>query len=202
MSRLKIDDILAPVAGQAAQPVIKQEPCRAGERRCGFHILGLGQGSRERWQASWLAVQRFQLLGQCAMAPVEHHPRRCLQKHSVGLAHLIGIQDKNAAAPVEPAFAVGTHEQSLQLSAQFLSITRALHVEDDQVNLELPIAPVRVRLKHLIYQAQFLRVVDAHQENRIIARDAPAPQAGLSLTVRREHGRVGAQRRMGIDQGG
>ena len=88
----------------------------------------------------------------------------------------------------------------MQLSMQFLPVRRSLSIENDEIYLDIPVAPIRMCMESLLHQSQVLRVVHPHQENGIVAGDAKAPQPRLSLSIRREGCRLRAQRGPGIKQ--
>ena len=101
----------------------------------------------------WFA-QCFQLLSKRTLCPVEHDARRRFQQHAFSFAQLIGIQNRNAAAPVKPILTVHVNKHVVELLTQFLTVRRPLLIENDQVNLDVPITPVRVRLERLLHQHQ------------------------------------------------
>ena len=90
----------------------------------------------------------------------------------------------------------------MQSILKLLGVANVLLVEDHQVDLDLPVAPVGVDAEQFAHQCRLLLAANAHQQNRTIAGDGVGPQPGLPSAVRRQGLGSGAQGRVGIEEHG
>ncbi len=85
-------------------------------------------------------------------------------------------------------------DQRLEGALQVLRVRGALLVQDDQVDGELLQPPVLVRAQELAHDLQVLRLVDADEHDREVARDAVRPERRRAAAVALETSGDGAQR--------
>ena len=192
------DDVFAPVQREAAEAVRKQEV--AAWKLDG--ALGLGHyviGRRERRHSLSDAAAALDLLGERPGAVDDHNAGDSLLKDPVLLRHLVGVPDKDAARPVNDVRLSSRGDDSHDLLVQFLSVAGWLLVPDHKVDCEPGEAPVRVRLDELPHEFDLRSVAYAQQDDRQVAGDAEAPEAGLRAPVASEHVRRGPPARVGVD---
>jgi hypothetical protein len=173
--------VLVAAVGEAAEPVPELE---LGSPRGDRLLRGPGRAFlRDRTQLRQRHALRhldpLELLREAAAPGHEHRARRGLQQVSGLGRDLIGAQDEHAAehrvrrrTPPRLARANERVERVLQL----LEVRARAFVQDHQVDREVLRAPVLVRADELARDAQVAGLVDLHQHDRQVARDAERPE--------------------------
>ena len=80
----------------------------------------------------------------------------------------------------------GAHER-FERSLQILHIRRGAFVDDDEIHRQPLHMPVLVRMHQLPHQRHVFDIVDAHQQDRQIARHAMRPERRGANAARRGH---------------
>ncbi len=142
------------------------------------------------------------LLREGAAAAYEDGSRDSEEEDSIFFGHQIGAANENASRLVELASAGtrsnGRHDEILQL----LTIARRVFVEDDEIDAQTAKTPKLVRPKKLADELELLRVGDARDHDRQVARDRIRPKPRLSPIVARDDLRPRSQIRIHVEQAG
>jgi hypothetical protein len=108
---------------------------------------------------------------------IQNYPCCRLQQDRISRLELVGTQHKNAIALIQGSHC--THALNLAVNGvvQIEAVTCILFIQDNQVNRNMTITPIREGLQGLGQQSR-LTIADAHQHDRVVARDPERPQAG------------------------
>ena len=202
LSRTEDRDVLPAVVGEAAEPV---EELELRLRRDGLACRGRGAGAGCADGAGDLrrALEADDLVGQAAPAAQQDGPRRGLQQRPVLGGDPVAAQDVDAAAT---SVALGREDrlagpdERLERVLQVLRVRRAVLVEDHEVDVEELQPPVLVGAEQLADDAEVLELVDPHQDDRQVARDAVRPRARVRRgALLREQVRRRPQRRIRVE---
>ena len=191
------DDVLASVQREAAEAVRKHE-VTARELDGALALRHDVLGWRERWHRL-LDAAALDLLGERPGAVDDHNAGDGLLKDPVLLRHLVGVPDEDAARPVDDVRLRSGGDEPHDLVVQLLAVAGRLLVPDDEVDCEPGEAPVRMCLDELPHQFDLRSVADAQEDDRQVAGDAEAPEAGLRAPVAGEDVRRGTAARVGVD---
>ena len=197
LAGLKSNDIFMAVPAEPAQAVGKNQIAR--RKRSSRVREPAMRGCQGRNQRLQYAAMR-QLFLQASLLIVQNNSRRGLQQHAVIVGNLFEAPDEDAARFVQHLRLNAGGNQICDLILQGLAVNRDILVQDDQINRESLHAPIRVRLNQLPDDLDFLRVADAEQDDRRVARNAVAPEAVLSAPVVEQDAGVGAAGGVGINQ--
>ena len=97
------------------------------------------------------------------------------QVEHVGM-HLVAAAQEDAARLVEHLQRVaGAHEQA-QPVVEVVGVAGGARVQDDEVGDEPLVPPVLVGEQRLAHERRVLELLDAHEQDRQVARDADRPQ--------------------------
>src|ERR1035437_6855260 len=92
------------------------------------------------------------------------------------MGNLFEAPDEDAARLVQHLRFNSGRNQTGDLVLQGLAVNRNVLIQDDEINGQSFHAPVRVRLDKLPDDFDLLRVADAEQDERRVARNAVAPE--------------------------
>ena len=129
-------------------------------------------GGRQRRNQGFQHAPMLQLLRQRAVLIVQHDARRGLQQHAVVVGNLFEAPDEDAARLVQHLRLNPGGNQTGDLVLQGLAVNRDVLVQDDEIHRQPLHAPVGVRLDQLPDDLDLLRVADAEQDDRRVARNA------------------------------
>ena len=197
LARLQRDDIFVSVAGKAAEAILKHE--LPGHDRRGQVGRG-GAGGRQRRDHRVEHTAMLELLRQRAFFVVEDDPGHGLQQYEVFVGNLLEVPDKNAAGLVEHLRLEARGDQAGDPVVERLAVDRNVLVENDQFGGQPLHAPVGVRPDELLHELDLLRVADAEENERRVAREAVAPETVLAAPVGEQHAGAGPPGGVGIDQ--
>ncbi len=74
----------------------------------------------------------------------------------------------------------------MQALLQLLRVTRRLLIEDDEIDAQIAPAPEHMRRQQLLHQREVIDTADAYEEDGVVSRDPPPPEAGLAKRVGRQ----------------
>ena len=200
LSRAEDRDVLAPAIGEAAEPV---EELQLRTRR----------GRLARWSASSAGggcgrgdplgtLQADDLVGEAAPAAQQDGPGGRLEERAVLGGELVAAQDVDPAvarmALVDQGGLARPHE-GLERVLEVLGVGGAVLVEDHEVDVEELQPPVLVGAEQLPDDVEVLGLVDPHQDDGQVARDAVGPQAGRPALVAGQQARRRPQRRVRVE---
>ena len=190
------DHVLAGHGVEAAQPVVEAQ----------FRPLERGLGVRARACAS---PRKPPCSGRPLPAPVELQLDRAAvsvergacnreqQVVDVGV-HLVDAAQEHAAGLVEHLQRMARPHEDPQPVVELVSVAGGPRVEDNEVGGKPLVPPVLVGEERLAYERRVLQLLDSHQQDRQVARDADRPQARQRQPVLDR--RLDLERRVGLRQ--
>ena len=184
---MQIDDVLA-VGVEAAQSVVELEIRGRVSDGAASRSGSTGQRRLKDGQGWLMALQPGHLFGQGAIGAVEYDAGNGMEQRSIRLVHLIFTQHKDTATLIQPTVAVGALNQPVDEIVHGLPIVRRLAIEDHQVDAKTAATPVGVRPQQILEQFRLCLVVNAQEQDGVIAGDAKGPQPGLPFAVGVEGG--------------
>ena len=193
-------DIFAPVGGEATQPVGQNQI--APRERDVDGLVGFGTGRAAWRKPRYARLHRpatVELFRQGTAVVNDHGARDRLEQDAILGGDLLCRTHEDAARSVDHARLDARSDQSHDLVLQLLAITGVILVPDHQVHREPFQAPVGMGLHQLTHQIHIGRIADLQQHNRQIAGDGVAPQPGLPTPIADQHGGVGAQGGVGVN---
>ena len=132
------------------------------------------------------------LIGEAAATAQQDGPRGRLEQRAVLGGDPVAAQDVHAAATrvdLAGQRRLARPDEGLERVLQVLGVGGAVLVEDHEVDVEQLQPPVLVRAEQLANDVEVLDLVDAHQDDRQVARDAVGPQPGCASFVAGEQAR-------------
>ena len=141
------------------------------------------------------------LVRQRAAAVGDDRPGDRLEQRPVLVRDLLGRADEDRARAVRRIRLDAGRDEADDLILEHLPVAGAILVPDHEVHRQPLQAPVGVGLHELAHQLDVGRVADLQQHDRQVAGHRVAPQPGLPAPVPGDDGRVGAQRRVRVDDG-
>ena len=123
------------------------------------------------------------------------------EQRPVFVRYMLRRAHENATRPIDDVRFDARGNQPHDLFLEHLPVPAAVLIPDHQIRHQTLKAPVGVSLHQLAYQVDIGRVANLQQHNRQIAGNGVAPQAGLPAAFLQEDARVGAKRRIGVDDG-
>ena len=194
------NDVFAPVAGEAAQPVAEDQLPKRG--RGVVSAVGPIVSARHKLGSTRLRkATMVKLFRKRSAAIGDDGACDRLQQNAVLARYLLRRPYEDAARPIDHARLDARGDQSHDLFLQSLPVTGVIFVPDHQVHRQPLQAPVRMGLYQLAHEIDIGRVTDLQQYDRQVSGNGVTPQPGLPAAILDEHGRVGAQRGVGIDDG-
>ena len=195
-------DVLMPVRAKAPQAIGKlQFTQRAGMRGLVWRLCWQGGQEAVRLNGFFGAVLR-QLLGQQAVAALQLNACHSLKKHHVCIWHLALRAHKNTDRLVCTGRVSLRCDQCRDLRQQSGLFQLRLGYQHHQIHFQSRQTPVGMRPHQLVQQLQMCRITEMHQHDGPITRDGVTPKSRLALLVAGNDLRVGAQRCIGIQDGG
>ena len=194
------DHVLTPVGREAANAVEERQRAGVLTRRRRHGGLGRARGLERRRPALGDPPGRH-LLRERAEAIADDRPSHRLQQHAILSGDVLGVADEDAARAVDHVRFEAARDQAEDLLLQPLAIDVALLVPDHQVDGQALEPPPGMRLHHLPHEVDAARIADLQQHDRQVTRDRIAPQPRLPAPVAQQHLRIGAQRRLRVDDG-
>ncbi len=186
-----VDDVLAAVVGEAAGAVVEAARRLRRSGRVGrvWRFDERGLEARERGR---VLARALEPRGEGAVAGVEQDSRAGLEVPHLGLGQLVGHHDEDATAPPQPRLGVRLDERAAHRAGGLGEVAGHPLVEQHQLQAHPARAQEALRGEHLLKERR-LGLVDAHHDERVVARDAAGPQAALTRRVRRPQRRGHAQ---------
>src|SRR5581483_1050721 len=165
-------------------------------RRLQNRVAGVRFARRkQRGRGRFRQDRALDLIAQAAFVAVEHAARDRAHQCAVFGGKMFDPPGVHATRSRAAARLGGGGDQIEDVFLQFLPITRALLVPDQQIGVQAARGPPAVRLDQLPHQVDLRGVGDARQHYRQVAGDAVFPQRRLSRQSRRR-ARVRAVRRV------
>ncbi len=137
------------------------------------------------------------------MATEQHGTCRSQQGQARFAGNDVGAQDEHAAShrlTVDPDPRQSGARQRLQRRLQVLHIGRRALIQDHDVDVQLLQAPVFERTQHLPHDPEVVGIVDAHQHDRQVARNAMGPKCLLAAVATTQHVRRWPQGGIVVEQ--
>ena len=142
------------------------------------------------------------LVGKTAPAAQQDGPGGRLEKRAVLGRELVAAQDVHAAVArmaLVDQDRLARADEGLERNLQVLGVGGAVLVDDHEVDVEELQPPVLVGAEQLADDVEVLGLVDPHQDDGQVARDAVGPEAGCSALVAGQQARRRPQRRVRVE---
>ncbi len=194
------NDVFATVGGESAQSV-EQDQIAARRRNGRRGCRALAAARHQLRHAHFRKLTPVKLFGQRSPVVRNDNSRNRLEQNTVLAGDMLHRPHENAARPIDHAGLDARGDQSNDLFLQLLPVTGVILVPDHQIHRQPFQAPVGMGLYELAHEIDIGRVANLQQHDRQIAGDGVTPQPGLPTAILDEHGRVGAQSGIHVDDG-
>ena len=203
LSRAEDGHVLAAVGVEAAEAVEELEvPVR---------LRNLGSG-RHRWRdraedadrAGIGTVCPRDLLGEGAAPARERNTGGSFEAFALRGRHRVRPECEHLPLRLRPPGArhrLARLDEGFDQGLQILHVGGRAFVQDHEIDCQTLCPPVRVRAQKLMHAADVVGVMDLHEDDGKVPRDAVRPERSDSFRPARKHLGGGAQRRIQIQDG-
>ena len=176
----RCNHVLAPIGGEAAEPVVEEEIAGRSSRSGRREINAMHSRRREARQIQMRCAHFHQaapidLLSQRAALVADDHARDCLHQNAILIRYLFRPPHENSTGFIHHMRFDARGNQSHDLFLQQLAVSGAIFVPHHQVHDQSFQAPISVGLYQLAYQIDIRQVANLQQHDRQIARNRIAP---------------------------